>query len=575
MSKATFFPTYILPALFAQARLHPISGPQVLPTIFAFSPPAIFAFPPASYSHFKCMLAPLMSGGPENPGEPVKRKRGRPPKNNKLADSFPTLTLQFHTSPDSFSPTAELNSNLMVKMGEPDTFTPLMKVSPTIHKKRRRKSSVSTMLDDLPTKRRDIGDMLTPLSTTSHLSRQSFQVNAAAIENMSYITGSAPARPPPQAYHTPPHSSVKPGLGGGFDVARSEKIRIGHTENAGVFRHTENAGVFSQTENAGSFKHTDGNAGKFSHTDNVAGFRGELDRGIAAQRNLQAVDSDYPGRLSHLETDPRKLAEQKRQNTTLVGAPTLPLPEIAPAAKSFAVSPAKANHANLVSFVDDGNFSFELVVDDLGRAVLSSKPDTAKSSPSSFHLVEMDPIGVETAIPPKLTHAHTAIGIETVQTHMSHRRIPSDPSKALHAMSGGDSDPTDKFIVPQTPKGRDDFYVGYTPKYDMENSLAYNLTPQFNAMMYSMMSINSPQQKKGLLQPFMNMPVEAIGNTHYSRATPSLASSIDTELLGPGGRNGSNGVHEPVSTTSVVSSPGDEGDARAALKKVFRLKRDV
>lgn len=236
------------------------------------------------------------------------------------------------------------------------------------------------------------------------------------------------------------------------------------------------------------------------------------------------------------------------------------------------------SNANQFSFVDDGKFSFQLVVDDLGRATLLTKSGIERTSPESLNL-GIEPMGLGGA-PPKLVHAHTAIGIETVSRseQFGHRRTPSDPSKVLHppvsGNSGDASDGLEKYIVPQTPKGRPDFSMGNTPKYDTaENALAYNLTPQFNSMMYSMMSINSPQQKKNVVpqQPFLAMHQEALENQPYCRANGSLSSSIDTELLGTGGHSNLQSGGLP-SLGSIVSSPRDDGDARVALKKMFRSK---
>lgn len=115
-----------------------------------------------------------------NTGEQVKRKRGRPPKPNKLGEAFPTLTLQFQ-SPGS--PTAELNSSMTVRMGEPDTFTPLMKVLPTTHlgrRKRRRRGSESPQSHGIPT----------PMS----VSRRSHQLDAGAMDKMFSLGREEPGR---------------------------------------------------------------------------------------------------------------------------------------------------------------------------------------------------------------------------------------------------------------------------------------------------------------------------------------------------------------------------------------------
>lgn len=530
--------------------------------------------------------------------EPVKRKRGRPPK--KLAQQFPTMTLQFSTSTDATSPTAELNSNLMVKLGEPDSFTPLMKVSPTVHKKRRRKSSVSTVdTDDLPGKRRGKElEMLTPMSTssiTSSYSRSGFVVDAAAMENMSMITGSGNF--PHQPYNTPPHLLIKPtffnagllrefrepGSGGGtrqlvtleprgfnMDVIDVDPQRGDGADVSGVARKypsldaranltstlvasSSNLGVNANLANLGTLR----NPGKGRTTL----LPKELDRSTEVARGLDDLHT-----LNKHNAD-RPLQKSDASKNEARTSPRL------------ALGPHSASEVNEVSFVDDGNFSFQLVVDDLGRATLANRMDSAVSSPG-INLVDVEAVGyhsVQLQPPPKLSHAHTAIGIETILQREKPGLTTSNSSitdtKALmdskrdryHPTTVMDDGP-EKYIVPQTPKGRDDFYVGYTPKYDTADALAYNLTPQFNSMMYSMMSINSPQQKKGFTQqPFLHAEAQ---NAHYGRTNGELASSIDTELLGRRNNFGD------VANRSELSSP-DEGDARAALKNLFRLKRDT
>ncbi|SGZ58631.1 CIC11C00000002726 [Sungouiella intermedia] len=538
--------------------------------------------------------------------EPVKRKRGRPPK--KLAQQFPTMTLQFSTSTDSSSPTAELNSNLMVRMGEPDSFTPLMKVSPTIHhKKRRRKSSVSTVDNDLPEKRREKdSEMLTPMSTssvTSSYSRSGFLVNAAALDNISMITGSGNI--PHQPYNTPPHLLIKPtfphvpGLMNGFgdsgraigdprgvnlstrtdlrsiqsagvtDLAlassnseepaqnsanvAANSVELGVKANLGNLDNLENRGNSEKMEKSGNLGNSK-NPGTFR---NIKKPSTDVSQGLHDLHALNKINSKRHSRSQNSDPFDANNSQVHQETGSSVTA-----------------------NALLVSFIDDGSFSFQLIVDDQGRATLSNRPESAVASPQDIDPVEMEPIAeepLELEPPPRLTHAHTALGIETLKPVQSSApstanswRCESKPltdskwdrQNSATVMDDG----TEKYVVPQTPKGRDDFYVGYTPKYDNSDSLAYNLTPQFNSMMYSMMSINSPQQKKlTYQQPFLSS--EAL-NAHFGRTNGALASSIDTELLG-NRRN----VCEPT-VQSELSSP-DEGDARAALKKVFRLKRDI
>lgn len=63
-----------------------------------------------------------------NVEQPIKRKRGRPPKKQSL-DVYTSFTSLFQTVSGSIIPDAESNSNVMVKLGKPDSSIPLMKVS--------------------------------------------------------------------------------------------------------------------------------------------------------------------------------------------------------------------------------------------------------------------------------------------------------------------------------------------------------------------------------------------------------------------------------------------------------------
>lgn len=123
----------------------------------------------------------------------AKKKRGRPPKADSLSNKITTtLNINVNTSPMCNSPTAENNSNLIVKRGAPDVFTPLMRVSPN-SKRKRSKSSMSVESSGGQKKpKNDL--MVTPLSgaingstfTPYHL------INSQTLDNISMITQSNP-----------------------------------------------------------------------------------------------------------------------------------------------------------------------------------------------------------------------------------------------------------------------------------------------------------------------------------------------------------------------------------------------
>ncbi|KAK6457216.1 uncharacterized protein RJT20DRAFT_37913 [Scheffersomyces xylosifermentans] len=185
---------------------------------------------------------------------PMKKKRGRPPKASSLTNKITTtLNINVNTSPLSSSPTAESNSNQIVKRGAPDFFTPLMRVSPTSRTKRKRKNSSSSSLGSSPTltkknkssasfssglgknmnhNQSQMTNMLvTPLSTAINGSTFTpyHQINAKTLDNISMITSdhsnihstnssspmlggnmhSLASGGPVPYYNTPPSSTVK------------------------------------------------------------------------------------------------------------------------------------------------------------------------------------------------------------------------------------------------------------------------------------------------------------------------------------------------------------------------------
>ncbi|GBL49958.1 hypothetical protein CAJCM15448_22320 [Candidozyma auris] len=428
------------------------------------------------------MLVSMPGSSPMRPQEPIKRRRGRPPKNNKSPEAFPTLTLQFQTSPDSGSPTAESNSNMMVKMGEPDAFTPLMKVSPSIpsSRKRRRKSNYHSDIEESPSKRSSLSQnadmgpeepLLTPMSLSSVNSGTNSYLNAKTLDNIAQVTRSDSQVSPTPKYTLATPPKINPVLRNGSSSAKS--------------------------------------------TANV----------------------------------PQKIEEEDEA-----------------AKKESKLS--KRTSTDLMSYIDDDSFVFQLVVDDKGKAVLSNKGSSTKTKPTQQ--IANDQVH-EASLPSAMTQTNPVMGSEMLRPiQKDGKRLesfkPTLPSYAS-LVSASDSDiSTDKLIVPQTPQSNNIVY-SETPIFmqtDTSGSngeLAFNLTPQFNAMMYSMMNINSPQQKKNFSQqqPFLNPQVDL---NQYSKSNSAQVHAIDTrEILG-GGQD-----------TSPESSNSDEGDARAALRKAFHRRK--
>lgn len=141
---------------------------------------------------------------------PVKRKRGRPPKKQPL-DVYMSFTSQFQALSPSSSPSAESNSNLMVKLGEPNSFTPVMKVAPSkpVGKRCRKSMGVSGSSSSVgklrspgslsgscspSIKKIDI-EIPTPLTVRSHVSPNSavnLKLDDKVYDNMQKIIGLSP-----------------------------------------------------------------------------------------------------------------------------------------------------------------------------------------------------------------------------------------------------------------------------------------------------------------------------------------------------------------------------------------------
>lgn len=510
-----------------------------------------------------------MTMSTQNPGEPVKRKRGRPPKHAKPA-SFPTMTLQFDTSPHASPP--ELNSNRMVQIGEPDAFTPLMKVSPM---RRKRRAS------DLPRV------MLTPKSvhTPGRLS--------SAIDTMSELTQLA-------VYNTPPESLARDKRGSlgetrgmeGFSgsIGNSMGNSIGNMGNSirnmgnsiATIGNSMGSNMGNSVSSIGSIDSIGGPIDSLldapargrgydlprivsQPTTNTAAQQHKIsapDKGrVAASSSANRIGLDGTLSLSTVGILSGNGLGKARGPDLSSSASVAPKMRGNPSSEGSAASTHPSSPIRRVNYIDDGAFSFQLVVDDLGRAKLSRRGSTAQEHKTEqkqeqkLQEQKSQPKAPEPESPkqeleaflPRLQHANTAIGIETLR---------------------------DDDIVPQTPKTLDDI--------DGCDALAYNLTPQFNSMMYQMMNINSPQQRRNPVQPFISVH-------------DPLRGSIETELLARADRmdrpesmdarrleriqpltqalSVATLSHSQSLEDASMSSP-DEEDARVALKRVVR-KREM
>jgi hypothetical protein len=197
------------------------------------------------------------------------------------------------------------------------------------------------------------------------------------------------------------------------------------------------------------------------------------------------------------------------------------------------------------------------MVDDSGKAVLSGNfidmpASTSKPSPTSNESTNLVKNAASLKIPkqPKLTHANTVIGIESFGQESSSSQIQLSESGLGSASSPNLRMNHDSFALqaisengahsglPQTPNLSKDFMfsTGLTPG----SGLLLNLTPQFNSMMNSMMSFQSPNFKKQWNEELAN------------------SSTIS--------------MNELISISKRKEEIDDSGDAKLALKKMINVK---
>ena len=229
------------------------------------------------------------------------------------------------------------------------------------------------------------------------------------------------------------------------------------------------------------------------------------------------------------------------------------------------------------------DFQLKLVIDDLGKAVLSSDmfKVTTTTAPS-----QATPKQQQSApTPPPLTR--TVSDVTTEEKPSSRgvlRRCNSDITGSITQPKLGTTQlatVNENFMTtPQTPK--DNYmYVstGLTP--------IFNLTPQFNSLMNSVMSLNSPQYKKGSLMMNNNpfLVNQEIFTSEQNQQTPHqipITLSHYHQLENLTEEDPEERVDQQQSAIEVVDqeevnnnvSSDDSGDARLALKRVMYVERE-
>lgn len=494
----------------------------------------------------------------------VKKKRGRPPKPTSLSNKITTtLNIIVNTSPLYNSPTAENNSNMIVKRGAPDIFTPLMRVSPTSRRKRSRKSSMSS--ETSSSSKRVYPEMLaTPLSGKSYdYANTLFEsVDSRAMDRISYLTK------PPKYEH-------------GYDTP------IGlHLDGKETLRRD----VDASPSHSGRVENT-----LLTPTNSLIN-EGESTRGRSRL--------DY-----YLESALYTLDEvmQRRQSTKSL------LPAASLAKDTF----------NRDQDKEQNDFAMRLMVDDLGKAVLSNSfflsPKRAQTiSPGNsdsrdkrtferdtitfhtnqeFYPPQTAPpvLGLCDSVPHKIGYAS-----DSNENHEESHPVPGalkrhhsditgmhshnfSSSSFLSTINEGSYNEShlDKFM-PLTPTNKDtsshSLASGLTPA-----GLNLNLTPNFNSLMNSMMNINSPQQKKSYYRsqfsPHQELfPEFSLGGRssvqHYGLESMTDLMNLGSKLLLTKYTDANNMA--PTSSTSSNSTNlnvEDGGDARLALRKIMQIKK--
>lgn len=150
------------------------------------------------------------------------------------------------------------------------------------------------------------------------------------------------------------------------------------------------------------------------------------------------------------------------------------------------------------------DFILKLLVDELGKAILSDDYfSNQKENENIYAKKENDD---QIIFKPRLGHANSVIGIEQYpdqqqEQEQQQQRFKTDStpvllkSKSVSTLScvAENSTPSEPVLVPPTtPKLKDNYLLSALTGFTPNINLAYNLTPQFNSLMYSMMN-NSPQ----------------------------------------------------------------------------------
>lgn len=110
----------------------------------------------------------------------------------------------------------------------------------------------------------------------------------------------------------------------------------------------------------------------------------------------------------------------------------------------------------------------------------------------------------------------------------------------------------------------------------------FNLTPQFNSLMNSVMSLNSPQYRKGMNPFLVNQEIftseQNLQAPHQIPITLSHIHHLENLTEHPSEEKEQTAVDAEVDSEEININSGassdESGDARLALKRVMYVQRD-
>ncbi|CAH2353009.1 hypothetical protein CLIB1423_09S00782 [[Candida] railenensis] len=450
-----------------------------------------------------------------SPETPIKRKRGRPPKAGSLSNQITsTMNINVNTSSTLSSPTAELNSRMMVKRGfAPDILNPSMIVSPSPRprKKSRKGSTSSSQHSDYSPHSTSSSIPLgfnvqqqqkqfqqqqqlqnqqlqassnynnfvitnTPLSQA--INGMAFtpynQINSKTMDNISMITQDANFGPSNgmnnihlPVYNTPPSSasSIKSQFQTNYwnspSFLNQTPARAGVPTANSLPTPTPSLVKSNSVSNASVNKDSPSN-------------KNLLPAAAIVRKEQEKKDSSLENssqRQEHMQQQQQQQPQQEQQQEDYL------------------------LHSN--------DFILKLMVDESGKAILSD--DYFSNQKENENIYAKKDNDDQIIFKPRLGHANSVIGIEqypdqSQESDQQHRSKSDDnpalsKSKSVSTLScvAESSTPSEPALVPPTtPKLKDNYLLSASTGFTPNINLAYNLTPHFNSLMYSMMN-NSPQ----------------------------------------------------------------------------------